>query len=193
MTEEIGNRLVLGARGQNLLRILIASYFLAGALGFIPGSDLTPLTRWLLPETLSGPVAATLVFVLAYLVMIGVWLRGAALVLAILTFWASYLRMIELGLASELGGFWRDLALIASLILTYAEPDAEALKRRAVISKGRRRRIRPRRIDREAAAAPAVPHHSYEPFHATYGHDKLSIEEMEALFHEEFKLARSSN
>ena len=93
-----GDRLVLGPTAQNLLRIVIASFFLAGALGLVPGTDLTPMLDKFLPEDISASLGAAVVFTLAYLVMIGVWLRGAALTLGILTFWASYRRVIDLGL-----------------------------------------------------------------------------------------------
>jgi hypothetical protein len=62
--------------------------------------------------------------------------------MAILTFYASYLTMLSLGVAEELGAFWRDLALIAALLLTYSE--------RGTGMRGHRRtgrgRILPRRI-----------------------------------------------
>ena len=33
--------------------------------------------------------------------------------------------MLSLGVADNLGQFWRDLALIGALMLTYAEPDTK--------------------------------------------------------------------
>ena len=196
MNSTSGDRTILGPNAQNLLRILIASYFLAGAIGLFPGTNLTPLTDTLLPSFLAGPAAACIVFILAYLVMIGVWLRGAALTLGILTFWASYLRMIELGLETELGVFWRDLALIASLMLTYAEPSPQAVRHRAVLSWKRRRSVQPRRIkpkqvERVEEKATSLDS-SYHPYEAAYGHEKLSIEEMQQLFHDDFKAVRSN-
>lgn len=185
MKDHSGDRAVLGSTAQNMLRVLIASYFLAGAIGLIPGTDLTSLTDRLLPTVLSAPVAGLTVFILAYLVMVGIWLRGAALLLGILTFWASYLHMIGLGLESELGVFWRDLALIASLMLTYAEPDAEAIENRNLL-----RRIQPR----QEPPAPIMDHSMtwHEPVERTYGHEKLSVEELERLFHEDFEQARTN-
>ncbi|NDR56077.1 hypothetical protein [Aliiruegeria sabulilitoris] len=206
MYSTTGDRLVLGATAQNLLRILIASYFLAGAVGLIPGTDLTALTDRFLPTDIASPFAGALVFSLAYLVMIGVWLRGAALTLGILTFWASYLRMMDLGLESELGIFWRDLALIASLMLTYAEPDRTAARNRGIVRWNRRRvvhprRISPRRVENVIAEPTEKPkkqpqrrdiQNSYEPYEPPYGHDKVSIEELERIFQEDFEIARSS-
>ncbi|RYH12082.1 hypothetical protein [Tropicimonas sp. IMCC6043] len=180
MKNASGTRVVLSATAQNLLRITIASYFLAGAIGLIPGSSLLPLTARVLPPELAGPVATFSVFGLSYLVMIGVWLRGAALTLGLLTFWASYLRMLELGLDEDLGTFWRDLALIAALMLTYAETDSESVRRRSIVRRPRPRRIHPRRLGDENGARGDAKET-----------EKLSIEEMERLFHEDFENARS--
>ncbi|PRY26667.1 hypothetical protein CLV78_101768 [Aliiruegeria haliotis] len=196
--------MVLSAAAQNLLRILIASYFLAGAIGVIPGSDLTPLTERIFSETLAGPVSASIVFVLAYMVMIGMWLRGAALLLGILTFWSSYLKMIDLGMADQLGHFWRDLALIASLILTYAETDPRNHHKRGVLRRG----LQPRRVHPRVHAAgadgdlrvrrPMQEQNGPETVNATpadgNGHLRkpVSIEELETIFREEFEIARSN-
>jgi hypothetical protein len=104
-----------------ILRILVSSYFAAGAFGVIPGTDFTILT-WRCAGAVDSAVAMGLVFFLGYLIMAGHWLRGAALTLGVLTFWSSYVAMFRLGVETELGVFWRDVALIAALMLTYSAP-----------------------------------------------------------------------
>jgi uncharacterized membrane protein YphA (DoxX/SURF4 family) len=81
MNNDTANHITMNAMGQNLLRILIASYFLAVALQIIPGTDLTIMTNMIAPAQTSEALAAMIVFGLSYLVMIGVWMRGAALLL----------------------------------------------------------------------------------------------------------------
>ncbi|QBY00453.1 DoxX family protein [Rhodophyticola sp. CCM32] len=149
MVQGTANRVTNGKTAQNLLRILIASYFLAAALQLIPGTDLTPLTSRVMPPGLDAALAAAIVFGLAYLVMIGVWMRGAALLLGLMTFFASYIKMLELGLQEELGDFWRDLALIAALMLTYADKSHYDPRLNQAI----RRRVRPRRVQSAATSA----------------------------------------
>ncbi|MFV0336023.1 MAG: hypothetical protein ACK5JR_18360 [Tropicimonas sp.] len=188
MYDTSGDRIVLGPNAQNLLRIIIASYFIAGAIGVIPGCDLTPLFGQVLPEGAADIAASVTVFVLAYLVMIGIRLRAAALLLGILTFWASYIRLMEVGIEAGLGTFWRDLALIASLMLTYAIPDQDAIRRHSLLRGIRPRRIRPHRLP---ARQEVNPMSGYEPFQASYGHEKLSVEEMERVFSEDFRNARA--
>jgi uncharacterized membrane protein YphA (DoxX/SURF4 family) len=148
---------------QAALRMLIASYFIAVALGLIPGTDLAILFAGLLPSPHDGATAAGIVVILAFMIMAGCATRAAALILALMTFYASYLAMIALGVEEELGAFWRDLALISALLLTYSEPTAGSRPRRRLIS----RTVLPRRVfaARDAAAttrtarpAPAVNH-----------------------------------
>lgn len=112
----------LNATAQALLRMVIGSYFLAVALGLIPGTDLGILFTAVLPAPYDSALATGLVFALAFMVMLGHATRGAALVMALITFYASYLTMLSMGVADELGSFWRDLALIAALLLTYSGP-----------------------------------------------------------------------
>lgn len=142
MTNPTAERITLNATAQNLLRIVIASYFLAVALNLIPGTSLTILAEQVLPIEVAEPLSAMAVFALAFLVMIGLYMRPAALVLGLMTLFASYLQMIELGVADELGTFWRDLVLIAALMLTYAENAPRDYRMRGAI----RRKVTPRRI-----------------------------------------------
>jgi uncharacterized membrane protein YphA (DoxX/SURF4 family) len=159
MTNPSAERITLNATAQNLLRIVIASYFLAVGLNLIPGTNLTILAEQVLPAHVAEPLAAMMVFALAFLVMIGLYMRPAALVLGLMTLFASYLQMIELGVADELGTFWRDLVLIAALMLTYAENAPRDHRMRSAI----RRKVTPRRVapadhphrPRPAAVTPA--------------------------------------
>lgn len=134
----------LAMAGQNLTRILIASYFLAVSLGLINGTDSSVLIVWLLPGTISVFGGNAVVFVLGYLVLTGIWLRPAALLLAIILFWSSYLTSFGTGNDGSLDEFWRDLALIGGLILTYTQTSHRSSKKRAMFRKMRKvRRISP--------------------------------------------------
>ncbi len=135
----------LGRTGQTLVRIVIASYFIAAGVGFIEGVSLAPLFTQALPQSLQGladalGMATTLI--LAGLILSGHWLRPAALLLAIALFWSSYMEMIALGVDDRLGGFWRDLALVAALMLTYTEPQDRRLRPAKLF----RRKIKPRKL-----------------------------------------------
>jgi uncharacterized membrane protein YphA (DoxX/SURF4 family) len=134
----------LSQNGQNLVRIVIASYFLAISLGLIPGTAALPLTEPFLPEPYADAASKAIIFATAYLVLVGVWLRFSALLLATVLFWSSYIENIGAG---DLEGFWRDLALIGALILTYTQTLPRAERRRAAVRWTRRvRHITPARI-----------------------------------------------
>jgi uncharacterized membrane protein YphA (DoxX/SURF4 family) len=150
----------LNQTGQNLVRVVIASYFLAVALGLIPGTAALPLTEPFLPAPYADAASKAVIFATAYLVLIGVWLRFSALLLATVLFWSSYITNIG---ANNLEGFWRDLALIGALILTYTQTLPRAANRRALLRITRRPRhitparpITPRRPMSSAAAARQV-------------------------------------
>ena len=139
----------LDQTGQNLVRILIASYFLAVAIGLIPGTGITALSAQILPADQAAIAGNGVLFALAYLVLIGAWLRISALLLATLVFWSSYVAHMGVNLEA----YWRDMALVGALILTYTQTQPRAERRRSALrwTPGARRvdattPIRPRRV-----------------------------------------------
>ncbi|MDG4650347.1 hypothetical protein P6F26_18025 [Roseibacterium sp. SDUM158017] len=119
----------LSEAAQTTLRMLIASYFIAAASGSIPGSDTAVLFSPVLPAPLDRIAGSSVVMALSIMVMIGSRTRLAAMLLGLMTFCASYLHMVDLGLERVLGFFWRDMALIAALMLTYGGDRAQARRR----------------------------------------------------------------
>jgi len=142
MQHGTADQVALSSAAQAILRLLIASYFIAVALNVIPGTNLGILFSAVLPAPYDGATSAGIVFILAFLVMAGIATRAAALIIALMTFYASYLTMISLGIEDQLGSFWRDLALIAALLLTYSEPQAGSRPRRRLFQ----RHVAPRRV-----------------------------------------------
>jgi uncharacterized membrane protein YphA (DoxX/SURF4 family) len=104
---------------QLTVRMLIASYFMAASIGSVPGA--IPARCWhrLMDDPLSRVIGGSIVFTLATMVLLGVQTRIAALGLGLITFYASYLHMVQIGIDHVLGAFWRDMALVAMLMLTY--------------------------------------------------------------------------
>ncbi len=140
----------IGFQAQNLSRILIASYFMAVSLGLVAGTDGTALIHWFIPDPLAGSISAAIIFALALLVMTGIWLRPAALLLALVLFWSSYLTLIGGSARSGVDMFWRDLALIGALFLTYAQSSRRAMRMRSVI----RRKLPVRKLSVSGNAMP---------------------------------------
>lgn len=119
----------LDQTGQNLVRILIASYFLAVAIGLIPGTGISALSAQVLPDGPARIVGNGVLFSLSYLVLVGAWLRVSALLLATLVFWSSYVAHMGVNLEA----YWRDMALVGALILTYTRTQPRAERRRGML------------------------------------------------------------
>ncbi len=110
--------------GHFFVRLLIASYFMALAGGLIPGSDISALLRPFMPDLYASLIIGVVVMALALGVVLGFHRRAAALLLAIILFWSSYVTLLSVGDEQAVGAFWRDLALIGALLLTYADGTA---------------------------------------------------------------------
>lgn len=151
------DRVTLSSTAQNLIRILIASYFLALAAGLVSASHLAAPFAPLLPDPWAARAGGALVFALAYLIMIGVRLRAAALALALLMFVCHLVVAMQTGFAAQLDALWRDVALIGALILTYGEAAPRAYRKRGILKpKAVARRLMPQAA-RTVEQAPATP------------------------------------
>lgn len=99
-------------------RVLIASYFAARGLGVIvePGT-MEALVREMPVPPLLAVVNSAFLLTTAIFIALGIHTRFAALLLAVYVFWSSYIFNI-LGIeAANLGAFWKDLAIIAGLVM----------------------------------------------------------------------------
>ena len=69
--------------GHSVVRLLIVSYFMAFAIGLIPGTDVTVLANPFMPLETARILTGSIVFGLACLILVGIQRRAAALLLAI--------------------------------------------------------------------------------------------------------------
>lgn len=113
--------------GHSAIRLLIVSYFMALALGLIKGADLSVLAAPFLPAMFAKIVSGLGVLGLSAMILFGYHRRLAALLLAIILFWCSYLTSVSPAGLEDIGSFWRDLALIGALLLTYADAEGDKL------------------------------------------------------------------
>lgn len=100
---------------RSIMRLLVLSYFIAQALGWIGSSGMIEFILPLLPPDVALRLMQGLVLGLSLLVLIGIGRRHAALVLVLFVFFSSYTALYAGG---DLGAFWRDLALIGALLMT---------------------------------------------------------------------------
>lgn len=105
--------------GLSLLRTVLASYFIALALGLFAGTDITVLPALALAPNQASFIANTAVFISAYLVLMGIAIRPAALFLAGYYLISSAYAALLASSPEAMGNFWRDIALIAGLMMVY--------------------------------------------------------------------------
>ena len=100
---------------SHITRLLILSYFAALALGLIQGAEIARLTAPFLPPAEAQYTIGITVLLLAFMVLVGIFRKPAALVLSLILFFSSYMTMFA---TNDLTGFWRDLALIGGLLMS---------------------------------------------------------------------------
>lgn len=102
-------------------RVIIASYFMAKAIGLI--IDPTGMGQFLaisdVPDYLRWPNAG-FEFIAALAIMVGFQTRMAAVLLALYLFWSSFILNYNPGDAYLIGAFWRDLAMIGGLLMLFS-------------------------------------------------------------------------
>lgn len=103
---------------STITRLLVVSYFVALALSLIDGANVKLLATPFMSEPAAHLTMRTVVLALSAMVLFGVFRRPAALVLALVIFWPSYMSMYAGG---DISAFWRDLALIGALLMTSHE------------------------------------------------------------------------
>ena len=140
----------LSRAGQNLIRVIIASYFIGVSLGLISGTDATPLAAMFLEPETATLVGSATIFIFGYLVMTGIWLRFAAMMLALIMFWSSYMANIVGTSATGVGAFWLDMTLIGALMLTYVRTNDRDSAGTAMI----RRKSKVRRLGAHSIITP---------------------------------------
>ncbi len=120
---------------DRLMRVLVASYLMAASVGIAPGPDLVPIFHQFMPLPWATMSGTAMLFLLAYAMMAGIWLRITILALAIILVGSSFMENFIFADAPDLGTMWQDVvvlcALMQSLIhLTNRELRASSIVRR---------------------------------------------------------------
>lgn len=98
-----------------ITRLLVVSFFIALSLGLIEGCDVRLLASPFIAAPYDAYIMHAMVLGLSLMILIGFMRRRAALVLALIVFWTSYMMLFAGG---DVSAFWRDLALIGGLIMS---------------------------------------------------------------------------
>lgn len=105
-----------------VMRLAVSTYIAAGAFGVVAGTQYAALTKTLLPLNLGEPLVIGFVLLLTYFVMAGIWIRVSTLALALMTFWACYMQVLDPSVAISPTDLWRDVALVTGLLAAYFLP-----------------------------------------------------------------------
>lgn len=142
MVVPIKNERWLDHTGLNLIRIVIGSYFMAISLGLITGVDQSALFRpWLDAQT--AQLAGTgVLFSLSMIFMSGVFLRMAALTLALFVLCSSAVGSFLSFEPQPISSFWRDLALVCAVLMSYSSLRRHELRNAALLMRRRAARIK---------------------------------------------------
>jgi len=118
MKGNLNNQRNMKAMGHAAARVLIASYFVARAVGLIidPASMGQFLAVSDVPAYLLWPNAG-FELIAALAIMLGFQTRMAAALLALYVFWSSFILNYIPGDPISIGAFWRDLAMIGGLLM----------------------------------------------------------------------------
>ena len=114
------------AIGHTAVRILVALYTIASATGVIVGTNLSLLLTPFMSDIVAQATMSAIVTTLCFLMLIGFKRRAMALLLALIFLWSSYFAILGPNAAIVGGSHWRDMVLIAALLLIYADAAHEA-------------------------------------------------------------------
>ncbi len=141
-----------------VVRILIASYFLAIGVGFVKDATISGVTTALLRPEFSILAAHSIVFLCAFAIMVGKCVRGGALLLAGFMFVSTWAQKASHPTDVSLQAIWLNALLIAVLLLiaitTPGGSSSLHLKKRAPVKP---RRVRPSATPAERPVAEPTP------------------------------------
>ncbi len=126
------------------MRILVASYLMAASVGIAPGPDLVPILEQFMPRTSATVLGTAVLFLLAYAMMAGMWLRITILLLAIILVGTSYMENFILAATPDLGTMWQEVVVLCALMQTHP-PDQSPAPQSAIV-----RRKNPCAVSRRA-------------------------------------------
>ncbi|RBI75147.1 hypothetical protein DQW77_05660 [Roseovarius sp. TE539] len=127
--------------GQNIIRVVIGSYFTAVSLDLISGVDQRALFATVLGPESADLIGSALLLGLSVAFMIGVTLRLTGLMLALFVFTSSLIQNFLAFEINNISDFWRDLTLVCAVMMSYSFITAKAEREASIVS----RTVRPQR------------------------------------------------
>lgn len=132
------------------VRIMIASFFVAMAVGLIPYPSTLALTGELFAESTAVVVTTTFMFVTSFAIMVGRNVRTASLSLAIFLLASHIAFSVNMPESASLELFWQNTMLVGILILVGLTRPGGSKSLHVLHKKIMPRRVRPKAARRRA-------------------------------------------
>lgn len=134
---------------DTLMRILIASYLMGASAGIAPGPNLVPVFEQFMSPEMATIVGTAVLFLLAYSMMAGIWLRMTILLLAIILVGSSFMDHFIFAAEPDVGQIWRDVVILCALLQSLTLLTGWQLRKSAIV----RKKVRVRRLDGRGSMA----------------------------------------
>ena len=150
--------------GLNLIRLIIGSYFMGISLGLVQGVDHRAIFAPIVGLQTGDLIGTTALFAISTAFMSGLFLRTTSLMLALFVLTSSLVETFLPFQPRNISAFWRDLALICGVLLSFYSLKPADMQRASLV--GRRyissviktsEHVTPRRVSPSDARKPAQP------------------------------------
>ena len=142
-----------------VMRILIAAYLMACSVGIAPGPSLVPLLSRLLPDPYAMAMGTALMFLPAYTMMAGIWLRGSIHLLAMMLALNTILELFVFRSVPKPGVLMQEIVTICALLQCLMLLKGRHFRHSSIVKK----KVTVRRLDPGNAANVDVPDFEPEP------------------------------
>ncbi len=122
---------------DSVIRVLIASYLMAASVGIAPGPDLVPLFAPFMSDSGATALSTLVLFLLAYAMMAGIWLRITILLLAVTVVGESFMENFIIAEAPDLGAIWQDVVVLCALLQSLIHLTNRQLRKSAIVRRSK--------------------------------------------------------
>lgn len=140
-----------------VMRSLIAAYLMACSIGIAPGPSLVPLLSRLMPEPYALAMGTAMIFLPAYTMMAGIWLRGSIHILAMMLALNTILELFVFRAVPKPGILMQEVVTICAMLQCLMLMKGRHFRHSSIVKK----RSKVRRLEPAQRAEPKMPR--FEP------------------------------
>ena len=140
-----------------VMRTLIAAYIMASSVGIAPGPNLVPLLSRLIDEPYAQAVGTAMLFLPAYTMMAGIWLRTSIHILAMMVALNTVLELFVFHAVPKPGTILQEIVTLCAMLQCLMLLKGRHFRHSSIVKK----RNRVRRLDPGPRVEPPMP--TFEP------------------------------